>query len=187
MQTAQHPSAHYSIQDDGVLLRVIVPVPKNEFMIFALGLFLVFWVFAEVRILTRELFTLIDQGPVMWIWLLALTATGLEVIKAFFWHMGGKEVIEIRPELIKTKWVAFGFGGAKEYVATKVGNLRISPPAEMSKFTWRKDPNYWSSVGTISFDYDWQTIRFGRGIEEAEAKEIIGRVLERFPKYGVPK
>ncbi len=40
-----------------------------------------------------------------------------------------------------------------------------------------------NSVGTLAFDYGAKTFRFGAGIDEAEAKQIVAEIQNKFPQY----
>ena len=39
------------------------------------------------------------------------------------------------------------------------------------------------NVGNISFDYGAKTFKFAGGVEEAEAKQIIAEIQQKFPQY----
>lgn len=189
MQTTQLSQERYSIQDDGEILKVIIPVPKNYLLMLLLSLWLIFWTFAEIRIFTKEFHRFLGEELFTWIWLLAFTAGGVGVVVVLLWLVGGKEITEVSIRSIKIKRAVFGLGCAKEYPAKKIGHLRISAlsPDIWKSITWQKERNYWSNIGTISFDYEWQTICFGYGIDGLEAREIIERIIVRFPEYGVRK
>src|SRR5512138_1329207 len=189
MQTTQLSREHYSIQDDGEILKVTIHVPKNYLLMLLLGLWLIFWTFAEISVVTREIPRALDEDLFMWIWLFAFTAGGVGIVVVLLWLAGGKEITEVGIGSIKIKRAVFGLGCTKEYPAKKIGHLRISAlsPDIWKSITWQKERNYWSNIGTISFDYEWQIIRFGYGIDGTEAREIIERIIGRFPKYGVRK
>ena len=47
------------------------------------------------------------------------------------------------------------------------------------------DQSYFYSTGapSLAFDYGAKTIRFGRGIDEAEATQLLERIIAKFPQY----
>jgi hypothetical protein len=38
-------------------------------------------------------------------------------------------------------------------------------------------------IGAVAFDYGAATFRFGAGIDEAEAKQIVAEIQQKFPQY----
>jgi hypothetical protein len=37
--------------------------------------------------------------------------------------------------------------------------------------------------GSLAFDYGARTFRFGTSIDEAEAKQIVAEIQQKFPQY----
>jgi hypothetical protein len=63
-------------------------------------------------------------------------------------------------------------------------DLRAVTPSPNPMWWWRGLYLYASLDGTIAFDYGAKTLRFGAGVDEAEAKTII-KTIEDF--YNEPK
>jgi hypothetical protein len=38
-------------------------------------------------------------------------------------------------------------------------------------------------MGSIAFDYGARTFRFGSGVDEAEAKQILAEIQQKYPQY----
>ena len=76
----------------------------------------------------------------------------------------------------------FGLPLRKEYDLQHVRNLRVVP----------FDASIWSGRdsfggmrgGPLAFDYGAKTVRFGTGIDEAEARMILDSIRTRFPELG---
>jgi hypothetical protein len=68
----------------------------------------------------------------------------------------------------------------KGYDLLNVRNLRVVP---FDESLWsRRDP--WTPTGPLAFDYGARTVRFGAGIDEAEARMIVDSIRTRFPELG---
>jgi hypothetical protein len=74
----------------------------------------------------------------------------------------------------------FGLGRTREYDATEVKNLRLSPPLTYPYQSFARI-SYGSSDGRIAFDYGARTCRCGAGIDDAEAGQIIERIRQALP------
>jgi hypothetical protein len=81
----------------------------------------------------------------------------------------GDSLIKVRRViLIGNRVVSLPF--SQEYSCEYIRNLRTFPPVL-----------YW--LGPYVFHYKGQVVRFGAGFEEAEAREVLRIVQERFPSY----
>ena len=188
MQIDRTQNQHYFLDDNGTSLKITFPVQKNYFVIFGLSLWLLLWIFAEFIIFTKEIPKFTEQGPVMWMWLIVATVSGIYAAEELLLQINGKEIVQIDYESIEIKWDSFGFGRIRKYSVTKVDNLHISSPyTRIKKIKWQQEQIFRNDVGFIGFDSDWKTVYFGHDINEIEAKEIIEKIIARFPKYGVRK
>jgi hypothetical protein len=61
---------------------------------------------------------------------------------------------------------------------TEVRRLRVAPLAQPIRGI--PLPSF---HGLIAFDYGSRTVRFGAGIDEAEAFDLVKRVTGRFPQF----
>ncbi len=203
------PKQRHSMQDEGSSLKVVIPSRKNYFAMFFLGFWLLGWAFGEIMVggiflagivqllfKTPEILPEVGKGGIaglfggglfMLVWLAIWTAGGGYALYTFLWQLTGKENIEVSFDLIKIQRAIFGFGRTKEYAATHIKDLRVTPwAADHNIFGWSRASSVWgTSGGLLAFDYGAKTFRFAAGIDEAEAKQILEKVVARFPQYRV--
>jgi len=205
MPVVQPPKERHEIQDDGSTLKVLIPSRKNYFMLFFLGFWLIGWAVGEVavggiliagiigflfkssEITTTGAASASGGGLFMLAWLGAWTVGGGFALYAFFWQLAGKEIIEVSYDSIKIQRAIFRFGKIKEYLATHIKDLRVAPQTmDNNMFGWSRASSVWGiSGGFLTFDYGAQTFRFGGGADEAEAKQILEKIVSRFPQYRI--
>ena len=207
MPIVQPPKQRHSMQEEGTSLKFTIPSPKQYFMIFFLGFWLIFWTFGEfaaLGIVFGGILQLVLKNPValqevgagglagllgggifMLVWLTGWTIGGGLALYTFLWQLAGKEIVEVSYEMIKIQNAIFGVGRTKEYSATDIKDFRISPiAAENDLFGWTRTRSVWGRPGgLLAFDYGARTFRFGGGVDEAEAKQILEKIVTRFPQY----
>jgi hypothetical protein len=174
-------------------LIILIPNPKHWFMEFFLGLWLVFWSLGELLALGALIFNRngIDAPPIPFlvIWLIFWTIGGGFMIYQFAWQVSGKEVVEVTPQSITISRVVLSFHSPKEYSADYIKELRVSSSnmnLNHPMLLWTYSYYYpWrhNMIGSMAFDYGAQTFRFGMSIDEAEAKQIIAEIQQKFPQY----
>ena len=112
--------------------------------------------------------------PFLIFWLLIWTAAGVAAFYGWLSQAVGSELVTLSPGTLKIKRSVFGIEPTREYDATQIRNLRV----ELTVPTWYRPKRNWGAFdeGTIAFDYGAWTIRFGAGVDEAEASMIIGEI-----------
>jgi len=106
----------------------------------------------------------------------------------FAWTVAGSERVTIDPDTFAIRREAFGVGYTRRYSIASVRALRVvDAVASTSAFGWfgRGDP-FGLQSGTLAFDYGAKTIRFGSGVDAAEAKYILSRVVAAKPALASP-
>jgi len=180
-------SARHTTDDLGDTLRINIPSQKQWFLILFMGFWLIGWAFGEVSALGMFFGGQGFGGPGLFMiaWLGGWTIGGAWAIYILAWQLFGKEVIEITNQAIITKRVVFGLGFPNEYSFEYIKVLRVSVNVNTNDmFGWsRAGRLYGLSGGLIAFDYGSKTINFGSGIDEAEAKQILTEITQRFPQY----
>lgn len=71
-------------------------------------------------------------------------------------------------------------------LATTKDNAKVHASLErlIKRWTARFLPQWRRHIdGALAFDYETKTIRFGHGIGESEAEQILALVKEQFPQY----
>ena len=203
MPIIQPPIERHTVQDDGAALRISIPSRKNTFFLIFTGFWLVCWAAGEIFVggmVIAGIINLLFDTPVIagvdgislagggcfiLIWLLFWTVGGGFMLYGFLWQLVGREVVTVSYEGITTQRAVFRFGRKKEYLAAHIKDLRVSPwSLPTSMFGWNRMGYMWGmSGGMLAFDYGAQTFRFGAGVDEAEAKQILDKITGRFPQY----
>ena len=203
MPVVQPPKPRYRIDDLGSSFTVTIPSPKNWFQIVFLGFWLIPWAVGEtvagtllisgaISLVPSALLGRADAGiattvalPGLFLlgWFGLWTVGGGLAGYSFLWLIAGREVIEVSALSVAHSRRLFGAGRTKEYLAEHVRDLR-SVPLPYGPFGWATPTSLWGrGFGAIAFDYGARTIRFGAGADEAEAKQIVAAIQQRFPQY----
>ncbi|MCL5773623.1 MAG: hypothetical protein M1536_04515 [Firmicutes bacterium] len=182
MPLVKPESGRAKIEDLGSQLKVIIPTPRNIATVFA-ALFLLFWLGGWF---TGEIFAvkqLIKGAPSKGIdafllfWLCGWTLGGAFVLATALWLIAGREIITISAETIKIEIKVFNIGLSKEYAMSEAKNFRLNSSGSSSFSQVGTMP--FMTGGAIAFDYGMRTIRFARGIDEAEASSLVDKFKER--------
>jgi hypothetical protein len=117
-------------------------------------------------------------------WFGVWTVGGLFAIYALLWQFMGKEIVIVHGQTFKTRYDIGGFGFNKEYDLVQMRDLRTMQvgfnPLDLSSSL-----QLWGvGGGVIAFDYGAKTIRFGTGLNEAEAKEVVTAIKQRYRIQG---
>jgi len=163
-------------------LEIIIPSRKNIFLILFLAAWLVGWAVGEVSVPTQFIKGVKDTGALIFLsaWLVAWTIGGGFAIYAWLWNVAGKERIIINNLHLTIKRDLFGRGREKEYDMTHISNLRVSAQP-FNPFNFSASLQFWGiGGGVLAFDYGSRTYRFGSGVDEAEANQIINTIKERY-------
>ena len=184
MPVVKPPVARHTVEDLGDSLKIIIPVYRQWFKILVLCFWFIMWAFGEVMVGGVLVSEGVSAGSLFLIaWLGFWTLGGTFVLYALFWQLTGKEVIEVSRLSIRVRRQVLGLGRTKEYLGEYVRGLRISP-AQGDGFGWSRTLRFWGlSGGLIAFDYGAGTFRLGIGIDEAEARQILAAIGQRFPQY----
>lgn len=119
-----------------------------------------------------------EEG-LMLAWLGVWTVSGLAALVALQWQVMGKEIVSVQGQTLKTQREGGGFGFRKEYDVQQIANLRVEPP-RFSPFDVSASVQLWGiGGGVIAFESGAKTCRFGTGLDEAEAKEVLESLKRR--------
>lgn len=113
------------------------------------------------------------------VWLIAWTIGGAFAVLMLLWTLAGRERVRISSSEVSLRREVFGIGIGKHYDPAQVRNLR-SVDTVMSPSQLRTDPFGWFSR-PLAFDYGATTVRFGAGIDSAEATHLVERILAASP------
>jgi hypothetical protein len=171
---------------------ISIPSPKYWAIILFKGFALTTWAVLEYFFIGYLISSLTepDQPPVLFFipLVIFLTAFGAFLIHDFAWQISGREIVEVTNKSITIRRVALGVGPSREYSAAYIKELHASPTnINFNRLTQRNyDYSYpWhkNDIGTLAFDYAAGTFRFGSGVDEAEAKQILAEIQQKYPQY----
>lgn len=186
MPIKPYPARH-TTEDMGNALQITIPSKKQWFQIVFLCLWLIGWLFGEMMVAGILLAGNRSGAPVPFliVWLLGWTAGGAFSVYLLSWQLFGKEIIQVSVQSLIAERVVLGVGFPKEYSAEHVRALRVSALANIQMMSrWSRNGQFYGlSGGWIAFDYGAKTIRFGNGVDEAEAQQILAEICRRFPQY----
>jgi len=170
----------------GIELRI--PARRQLLVVLFLGFWLVGWCLGEVMATTQ----LIAPTPVahgdppplefLALWLCAWTVGGVFALYSLLWLLSGRERVTITGEALTVRREIFGLGLSKAYRLGAVRDLRVVDIAPVLPFSFGRGDLLGRSSGPIAFDYGAKTIRFGAGIDAAEAKQLVAKVLAAKPQ-----
>jgi hypothetical protein len=173
------------VTDEPDGLRITIPARRYWYVIVFLALWSVGWFFAE----KAALFQVFDPETAppgkafLTLWLLLWTAAGAFVIYTWLWLVSGREVLLFDATSLTVSRETALFARARTFDAHSVEDLRAAPTtAPWSLTDMRSSFAVWGLTGGhITFDYGAKTYHFGAGVDEAEAKQIVKQIVERYP------
>ncbi len=101
-------------------------------------------------------------------------------ILVWLWNNKGREIIRIGDSELKRSREYGLFSRSRIYQISNIGNLRVSDLSPTS-LEIGGGMEFWGlSGGTITFDYEQGIAKFGLGLDEAEASQIIQIIISRY-------
>lgn len=177
-----------TVVDEPAGLRITIPARRHWGLIVFLGIWLCGWAIGEIAVSLTFLRYAAPWGlrTFILVWLLLWTVGGLSAGYIWIWTVSGREVLLVgETDLAVTRrtWIS---GRTKRFPMAEIGDLRVDPMPLYPFFDWWRFPvSLWAVTGGhIRFDHAARTYRLGRGVDEAEAKMVVSRILERFPLLG---
>jgi hypothetical protein len=194
------------MDDTGAYLRFTCPYDRNVAKMSLIVLGLVYMILPISWVGYLFLSTLKDFNQIsIWLivgiglFLLPILVYFEGMVVEFFWHLSGKEVMEISQDGIVMRHQIFGFGISQQYRTDKLNGVFV--PSYRDKKDWlyilvydRYRYLYSNFVqfkdGKVAFNYgrNWliggpATFRFGTGIGWHESTQIVAMIHNRFPQY----
>ena len=137
-----------------------------------MGAWCAMWLVIGITIIWSAFtFKLSDQENIIIVIFLAFWAYyAAKVGRSYFWILWGKELIKVNEAALFYKRSVKQFGKSTPYYLENIKKIRMSQPKENSlQAVWETSP--WVRGGErLEFDYLGKTIRFGRKINEKDAK-----------------
>ncbi len=181
MAKVQLSDSRITIADTAGGLRIAMPGRRSWSVMFFLTLWICGWAVGEVMVFRQ--FIQGDAPPVgelfMLTWLGVWTVGGAVAIYAWLWQVMGKEIVMVHGQTFAIRRDIGGFGFGKEYDVVQMRDLRVQQPG-FSPIDVSASLQLWGvGGGVIAFDYGSRTYRFGAGLDEAEAKQVMTAIKKR--------
>jgi hypothetical protein len=190
MKVEPVPSGRAKLEE-GSHLRILLPPKRHAFAILFLLTWTVGWFFGE-RSAIQQITAAKDLAAngFLLVWLAGWTLGGAFSVFAILWMTGGREILELRSDVLLHRRAVFGLGMNRAYALEQIRALRLGPASPMP-FDLSGERRTTSALvalgvagGPIVFDYGAKTVRCGAALDEAEAKEIIARMIQRQRRLG---
>ena len=172
------PAARRSIRREGPHgPEILIPVRRNWPLIVLMPLWLGIWTtgIAGVAGEIRSGRARGGEAGFFELWLVAAVLGGGVVVYTWLWNAIGREVVGLRPGVLVVRRDVAGLGLSREYSLTDVRNLRVSvPPSDAGR--WSSPIRFGREPGVLAFDHGARTVRFGEGLDEAEASLVLAEL-----------
>lgn len=170
---------------DGIKLQIKIPSKKNWFIIIFFTVWMGGWFMGESSAINELLSNgNIGENSFLLFWLVGWTIGGLFAITILFWSLLGQETIQIERGIFSiSKGILDVEIIKKNYDSKSIKNFELNPePVGMDSLLGQKKRfgDFWGLTGgKLRFDYGMKTIKFGIGIDEAEARYLIDEIKNR--------
>jgi hypothetical protein len=164
---------------------IVMPSRRSVFLAIVVSVWLLFWLLPFAGIIPIESggMTMTHAATPPPIFFIPWSIGGLFALTLLAWTTAGRERVTIDADTLAVRREAFGLGYTRRYAVASVRALRVVDNASSSTSFGgfgRGDP-FGLRTGSIAFDYGAKTIRFGSGVDPAEAKYILSRVAAAKP------
>jgi hypothetical protein len=192
MEFVEPPKGRAKIADLGESVRIEIPLRHgiiDWLSLLFIFVFLVLWVAMPISVWIRMASQPKSENPpifflflLMLLWAIGAVCFGTLCSQILMQMLMGREEILVTPQELSIK--RRPFGKQLRYRLSEVKNLRVLEDlfSAVSE-PWLIWGMWWMGRGAIAFDYGMSTVRFGAGIEVAEARKIVALIKERFGGY----
>jgi hypothetical protein len=169
------------LSDTPTGFEVRVPVGRSWWGIAFLPFWLTFWALGWGAVFYGLVTARGGPPPLFAIpWLFGWTAAGVLAFSWWLWLVSGREVVLIDGVRLRMRREVRGFARERSYELAAVRNLRFSPPVSPNARMAEAMPLFAFS-GSIAFDVDDATHRFGMYMEEQESAAVVQKIVDRWP------
>jgi hypothetical protein len=165
---------------DGIAIHI--PARRQILALLFLPVWLVGWGFGEISVI-RQLLNPSNTEPAAFliVWLVAWTAGGAFALLTILWQLAGREIVSVTGMMLQVRRDVFGIGYNRRYDVSQVRFLRLAPVPYNPRDLRSATAQWGLSGGPIAFDYGSRTVRVGAGLDEAEARVVLEKLVERAP------
>lgn len=164
-------------------LSVTMPAPRQWFVTVFYPVWLCGWAFGLFAVLFRAPGDMPSLFRLVWLtgWLFG----GLFVLLSWLWTTFGQEEVRVGGDDLVLERRVFGLRWTRGFDRAAVSFLRVTPnppPAWWERGNAQYNAHPFQNRGCLAFDYGSATVRFGSGIDEAEAFGVMDALNERLER-----
>jgi hypothetical protein len=178
----------------GMILRFEMPCRKNWPNIILYAIFVVLFAYLVFYFIRDEGSNIMEafSAPFLILSSLLQLFIFIDVLIEGAWQLTGREVAEINNDFIALRHQIFGVGFTKKYYADKLDGVFVTYKEIRWHYylTSRKASSFHLfRLGNIALNHGKtlfggvKSAHFGSILEEGEARQIVGMILQRFPQY----
>jgi hypothetical protein len=181
METPPQTLAIITETDNGIT--ITVPAKRDGFVLFLVSI----WFIACAAVLiygpAKTLGTVGDDAPawLVYVWMIGTVWFTFLCIATWWWSISGKEVITLSADALTIDKKG-SVAKPQTFDLKEAKNFRALPdPVKPGNFGTGRIARPWNfaAEGTIKFDYDQKTIKFGDRLSQVEGEYILERLRSK--------
>jgi hypothetical protein len=139
------------------------------------------WAFGEITVLRQLLLGPHSGAPdlFMLVWVTGWTLGGGFALATVAWLFAGRERVRVEQGTLTLEQVVGPVGRRRSYDLRQVTGLRAVAQTSQELMAGNMTPFGFGRTGGLAFDYGTSTVRWGAGLDEAEARVVVERLGER--------
>jgi len=179
------PTYRSTLTPIGAGVELAIPAKTNFLIVAFFGAWLCGWFMGEWTVWNALLFPTKDfaesgSTAFLIVWLVGWTLGGLFVSLTVLWNLFGVERFRVARDEVKLRREILAIGYTRGFDPRSVRGLRaVELPDRMFGFLAASVP--WQRSGPLAFDYGSTTVRFGSGIDYAEASHWAEKIRSVVP------
>jgi len=163
-------------------IEITIPARRNYFALAIVAVWLCVWVFGANGFFSHP--QALNHGrtneiPPFFLvfWILGVSFAALILL----WNLAGRERVVVHSDALSIRREVLGVGWTRSYELRSVKALRVVETIGPMVFGMRQNDPFGFAHGPIAFDYGAKTIRFGTGIEVAEGRYLLSKMVAAKP------
>jgi hypothetical protein len=170
-----------SFVDDKIRTTVVIYPESTTFVKGLMGAWVAMWMVIGATIIWSYFtFKMTDQEKIIiYVFMTFWAYYAIKVARSFFWLLWGKELIKIDEAAFHYKRSIRNYGKSTPYYFANIKKISLFQPKEKSfQAVWEASP--WVQGGErLEFEYLGKIVRFGRKLEEKDAKLLFTFLTKR--------
>ncbi|RJP66362.1 MAG: hypothetical protein C4532_16245 [Candidatus Abyssobacteria bacterium SURF_17] len=172
-----------SYSDEGIAFEVRIAVKKQLFALLFLPVWLAGWTIGGITAFKQVVSdTPTEARTFLIVWLLGWFLGEVFAVYTWCWMAFGKEIIRVGSGLMTVRRAIGTLGRSKTFQTMYISDLRAVGYFGNLRSLSTNMAMLSISGGTVAFDYQGKTHRFGIQLEEQEAREVVERLRPYLPE-----